>query len=72
MVDLHAALDWFEATLRYTDVRTRLYSPYEQFSGDQTYKDKSMDFKFRLWQESDYLPQVSLGFRDLMGTGLFR
>lgn len=63
--------DWFEATLRYTDVRTRLYSPYEQFSGDQTYKDKSMDFKFRLWQESDYLPQVSLGFRDLMGTGLF-
>lgn len=64
-------LDWFEATLRYTDVRTRLYSPYEEFSGDQTYKDKGMDFKFRLWQESTYLPQVSVGFRDLMGTGLF-
>ncbi|MCS3831932.1 hypothetical protein HNP10_000647 [Aeromonas veronii] len=63
--------DWFEATLRYTDVRTKKYSPYEEFSGDQTYKDKGMDFKFRLWQESNYLPQVSLGFRDLMGTGLF-
>ncbi|WP_429218546.1 YjbH domain-containing protein [Aeromonas veronii] len=63
--------DWFEATLRYTDVRTKKYSPYEDFSGDQTYKDKGMDFKFRLWQESNYLPQVSLGFRDLMGTGLF-
>ncbi|MFW2330424.1 MULTISPECIES: YjbH domain-containing protein [Aeromonas] len=63
--------DWFEATLRYTDVRTKKYSPYADFSGDQTYKDKGMDFKFRLWQESNYLPQVSLGFRDLMGTGLF-
>ncbi|RUR53387.1 YjbH domain-containing protein [Aeromonas veronii] len=63
--------DWFEATLRYTDVRTKKYSPYEEFSGDQTYKDKGMDFKFRLWQESNYLPQVSVGFRDLMGTGLF-
>lgn len=63
--------DWFEATLRYTDVRTKKYSPYEDFSGDQTYKDKGMDFKFRLWQESNYMPQVSVGFRDLMGTGLF-
>ncbi|MFM4990439.1 YjbH domain-containing protein [Aeromonas veronii] len=63
--------DWFEATLRYTDVRTKKYSYYEDFSGDQTYKDKGMDFKFRLWQESNYLPQVSVGFRDLMGTGLF-
>ncbi|MFQ1592417.1 YjbH domain-containing protein [Aeromonas veronii] len=63
--------DWFEATLRYTDVRTKKYSSYEEFSGDQTYKDKGMDFKFRLWQESNYLPQVSVGFRDLMGTGLF-
>ncbi|MEH8230653.1 YjbH domain-containing protein [Aeromonas veronii] len=63
--------DWFEATLRYTDVRTKKYSPYEDFSGDQTYKDKAMDFKFRLWKESNYLPQVSVGFRDLMGTGLF-
>ncbi|WP_461606092.1 YjbH domain-containing protein [Aeromonas allosaccharophila] len=63
--------DWFEATLRYTDVRTRKYSPNEDFSGDQTYKDKAMDFKFSLWQESNYLPQVSVGFRDLMGTGLF-
>ncbi|MGE6105659.1 YjbH domain-containing protein [Aeromonas veronii] len=63
--------DWFETTLRYTDVRTRKYSPNEDFSGDQTYKDKAMDFKFRLWKESNYLPQVSVGFRDLMGTGLF-
>lgn len=64
-------LEWFEATLRYTDTRTRNYSSDPGFSGDQTHKDKGMDFKFRFWQESTYIPQVSLGFRDLMGTGLF-
>ncbi len=64
--------DWFEATLRYTDIRTKKYSKYEDFSGDQTYKDKGMDFKFRLWQESNYLPQVSVGFRDLIGIRSLR
>src|SRR5690554_3193247 len=49
---------WLEATARYTDERERLYSPNPEFSGDQTNKDKGFDAKFRLWQESDYLPQV--------------
>ncbi|MEO3678861.1 YjbH domain-containing protein [Rheinheimera sp. FR7-31] len=63
--------DWMESTIRYTDVRTRLYSDDPNFSGDQTYKDKGIDVKFRLLQESSYLPQVSLGIRDFGGTGLF-
>lgn len=63
--------DWLEATLRYTDVRTRLYSANPDFSGDQTYKDKGMDIKVRLLEESTWIPNISLGFRDLMGTGLF-
>lgn len=63
--------DWLETTLRYTDVRTRLYSPDPDFSGDQTYKDKGIDLKFRLWQEGTWLPQVALGVRDFAGTGLF-
>ncbi|MDX3773628.1 YjbH domain-containing protein [Chromatiaceae bacterium AAb-1] len=62
---------WMESTIRYTDVRTRLYSPYPGFSGNQTYKDKGIDVKFRLVQESYYLPQLSVGFRDFGGTGLF-
>lgn len=63
--------DWLESTVRYTDVRTRLYSADPGFSGDQTLKDKGIDVKFRLLQESTYLPQVAVGFRDFGGTGFF-
>lgn len=62
---------WLEGTIRYTDVRTRKYSSDEDFSGDQSYKDKSFDFKVRLWEEDYSLPQVALGKRDIAGTGLF-
>ncbi|MDP5137499.1 YjbH domain-containing protein [Rheinheimera baltica] len=62
---------WLETTVRYTDVRNRLYSLNPEFSGDQTLKDKGIDVKLRLWQESYYLPQVSLGWRDFGGTGFF-
>ena len=62
---------WMESTVRYSDIRTRLYSPFEGFSGDQTLKDKGIDVKFRLLQESYYLPEISLGFIDIGGTGLF-
>lgn len=62
---------WLETTLRYTDVRTRKYSSVEEFSGNQTYKDKAFDLKLRLWEEGYWLPQVAIGARDIGGTGLF-
>jgi hypothetical protein len=62
---------WFQSTVRYTDVRTRLYSPFPGFSGNQTLKDKGIDAKFRLIEESYYLPEISVGFRDFGGTGFF-
>ena len=46
-----ALFPWLETTLRYTDVRDRLYSSDPNFSGNQTYKDKSFDVKLRLWEE---------------------
>jgi hypothetical protein len=63
--------EWLETTLRYTDIRTRLYSDDPNFSGDQTYKDKGMDIKLRLLNESYWLPQTAIGIRDFTGTGLF-
>ncbi|MGO1794011.1 MAG: YjbH domain-containing protein, partial [Oceanisphaera sp.] len=66
---------WLETTVRYVDVRTRAYSGEfgvsNSFSGDQTYKDKGIDAKFRLLKESQWLPELSVGARDLGGTGLF-
>lgn len=62
-------LDWLEAGFRYSDISNRLYNP--DIAGDQSLKDKSIDFKIRLLQEEAYRPQLALGVRDLGGTGLF-
>jgi len=61
---------WLEGTFRYINVSNLAYGP-ESLSGDQHYKDKSIDVKIRLWNESRWLPEVALGARDLGGTGLF-
>lgn len=63
-------LPWVEGVLRYTTILDRLYGP-ETFSGTQAYKDKGFDFKIRLLEESESLPQIALGIRDIGGTGLF-
>jgi Exopolysaccharide biosynthesis protein YbjH len=62
-------LPWLESTIRYIAISNINYGD-EGFS-DQSLKDKAIDAKFRLWQESRWLPQVALGFRDIGGTGLF-
>lgn len=62
---------WLETTIRYSDIRSQLYSNHPGFSGGQTLKDKGVDAKFRLWQESRWLPQLAFGVRDFAGTGLF-
>lgn len=63
-------LDWFEAGFRYTDIANRAYGPVE-LSGDQSYKDKSFDLKIRVVKESQWLPELAVGMRDIGGTGLF-
>ena len=59
-----------EFGFRYSDIVNTLYGPAD-LSGSQTYKDKSIDIKTRLFKESAYTPQVALGVVDLTGTGLF-
>ena len=63
-------LDWLEGSFRYTNITNRYYGP-KSFSGRQHYKDKAIDLKLRLWQESRWLPALAVGGHDIGGTGLF-
>ncbi|MFD2180188.1 YjbH domain-containing protein [Veronia pacifica] len=63
-------LDRLEATLRYTLLPNRNYGS-GSFGGDTKYTDKGIDFKFKLFDESFWVPETSVGVRDLGGTGLF-
>jgi len=58
----YQATPWLEGTFRYTgftQARAYLY-------------DRNYEVKVRLWQERNYLPQVAMGIRDLVGTGLWQ
>ena len=61
---------WLETSFRYINVSNIRYG-FTNISGDQNYKDKSIDFKLRLWHESRWLPELAFGVRDLGGTGFF-
>ncbi|MFC3712445.1 YjbH domain-containing protein [Sphingoaurantiacus capsulatus] len=62
---------WLEATLRYSSVDNRLYSAVPDFSGDQSYKDRGLDAKVKLFGEGRLRPALAIGARDFLGTGLF-
>ena len=51
---------WLEGTFRYTGFKT----------SRDTY-DRNYEVKALLWKEKDMLPQVAVGIRDLVGTGLW-
>ena len=61
---------WMEAGFRYTDVANKAYGS-TSLSGSQSYKDKGFDVKFGLLSEASWLPEIALGFTDIVGTGLF-
>ena len=60
--------DWLEAGFRYIDIKN---IPFAISTTGQSTKDKSIDLRLRVLKESEYLPQLALGLRDLGGTGLF-
>ena len=55
----YQATPWLQGTFRYTG--------FSQFF----YWDRNYEFKARLWEEELYLPQVAVGIRDMVGTGVF-
>lgn len=54
-----------EVVARYVLVKT------VQLDAGENYVDKGIDLKFLLRQESEHLPAVAVGMRDIAGTGLF-
>lgn len=61
---------WLEGSFRYINVSNLRYGE-TSLSGDQNYKDKSIDFKVRFWRETRWTPELAFGVRDLGGTGFF-
>ena len=55
----YQATPWLQGTFRYTG--------FSQFF----HWDRNYEFKARLWKEELYLPQVAVGIRDMLGTGIF-
>jgi hypothetical protein len=53
----YQAMPWLEATFRYTGLN------------DWFYWDRNYEAKVRLWEEQEFLPQVAVGIRDMVGTG---
>lgn len=71
--ELKARLQPFErvsVSFGYLSISGRRYGP-DELAGDQSYKDKTADLKLRLWQEGSWWPEVAVGWRDILGTGLF-
>ena len=55
----YQATPWLQGTFRYTGFN------------DFFLWDRNYEFKARLWEEELYLPQVAVGIRDMIGTGVF-
>ena len=66
-----APYDWLEVSYQYTDLTNRLFSQVFEFSGNQTAKDKGFNLKIMAFEEGDFVPSISLGIRDVGGTGIF-
>lgn len=63
----YQALPWLEATFRYSGSANLASTASTGFR----YYDRNYEAKFRLLEESTYLPQMTIGIRDLVGTGKF-
>ena len=82
VVDIYAisyqALPRLEASFRYSINFDRDPNPVPDSFCDLNFgfcknqlKDRSFEVKFRIWDESQYIPQVAIGIRDILGTGVY-
>ena len=62
----YQATPWLEATFRYSIFNPRNYS----YSSDGL-RDRSYEAKARILRERAWLPEVAVGVRDILGTGVW-
>ncbi len=76
----YQALPRLEASFRYSIFNARKKSPVPgtkcEFGTSAIYgcddnRDRSFEIKYRLLDESTYFPELSIGIRDLLGTGVW-
>ncbi len=60
----YQALPWLQTTFRYS-----IFDPND--IGKDDLKDRSFGIKTQIFEENRYIPQVSIGIRDFLGTGTF-
>ncbi|MDU9006565.1 YjbH domain-containing protein [Sedimentitalea todarodis] len=59
------ATPWMSATFRYNSIQDW------NMGGFDTYYDRSFDLRFRLLRERKYIPEVTVGLQDFVGTGIY-
>lgn len=70
---LHTALTFqifprIQGSFRYSGVSGL---KLDGFTADQTYYDRSFDLRLQVLREGKYLPDVTVGLQDFVGTGLY-
>jgi hypothetical protein len=58
------ALPRLQATFRYT-----IFNPDEISGSRDGLRDRSYEIKSQLWEESQWVPQIAVGAKDVLGTG---
>ena len=66
-------LPWLEVSGRYTSISGVPGFDDPQYGGNYgRYKDKAIDLKFKLWDESELMPEIALGTTDIVGNRLWK
>ncbi|MEE4299817.1 MAG: YjbH domain-containing protein, partial [Pseudomonadales bacterium] len=61
----YQAMPWLEASFRYV-----VFNPGKKFGSRDELRDRSFEVKARLLEERALLPELALGLRDMIGTGV--
>ena len=62
----YQATPWLETTFRYS-----VFNPYARQESSDDLRDRSYEAKVRLVRERSFFPELAIGIRDILGTGVW-